>query len=107
MLKVLIAEDDLMIADSAEEILVENEYQVCGIARTVMRSPRNHPTYDPGTRRSRELNLAMHQVRQHPSGPGPGPSDDTKLPDGFPVISTRRRRRGNERKTDPAAVARF
>jgi response regulator of citrate/malate metabolism len=35
MLKVLIAEDDLMIADMAEEILVSNGYEVCGIARTV------------------------------------------------------------------------
>src|SRR5476649_485221 len=34
-LKVLIAEDDLMIADMAEEILVANGYEVCGIARTV------------------------------------------------------------------------
>ena len=35
MLKVLIAEDDLMIADMAEEILVESGYEVCGIGRTV------------------------------------------------------------------------
>lgn len=35
VIKVLIAEDDLMIADLAEEILVEAGYQVCGIARTV------------------------------------------------------------------------
>jgi len=35
MLKVLIVEDDLMIADSAEDIIAENEDQVCGIARTV------------------------------------------------------------------------
>jgi CheY-like chemotaxis protein len=35
MLKVLIAEDDLMIADMAEEILVKAGYEVCGIARTV------------------------------------------------------------------------
>lgn len=35
MLKVLIAEDDLMIADLAEEILVDEGYEVCGIARTV------------------------------------------------------------------------
>ena len=35
MLKVLIAEDDLMIADMAEEILVRAGYEVCGIARTV------------------------------------------------------------------------
>ncbi len=35
MLKVLIAEDDLMIADAAEGVLVDNGYEVCGIARTV------------------------------------------------------------------------
>ena len=35
MLKVLIAEDDLMIADLAEEILTDKGYEVCGIARTV------------------------------------------------------------------------
>jgi response regulator of citrate/malate metabolism len=35
VLKVLIAEDDLMIADIAEEILIEHGYEVCGIARTV------------------------------------------------------------------------
>jgi DNA-binding response OmpR family regulator len=35
MLKVLIAEDDLMIADAAEGALIENGYEVCGIARTV------------------------------------------------------------------------
>jgi CheY-like chemotaxis protein len=35
MLKVLIAEDDLMIADRAEDVLVACGYEVCGIARTV------------------------------------------------------------------------
>lgn len=35
MLKVLIAEDDLMMADMAEDVLVEHGYEVCGIARTV------------------------------------------------------------------------
>ena len=34
MLKVLIVEDDLMIADLIEDILVDNGYEVCGIART-------------------------------------------------------------------------
>jgi two-component system, response regulator PdtaR len=38
VLKVLIAEDDLMIADIAEEILIEHGYEVCGIARTVTES---------------------------------------------------------------------
>jgi DNA-binding response OmpR family regulator len=33
--KVLIAEDDLMIADTMEAALVGHGYQVCGIARTV------------------------------------------------------------------------
>ena len=35
MLKVMIAEDDLMIADMLEDALVEGGYEVCGIARTV------------------------------------------------------------------------
>jgi two-component system, response regulator PdtaR len=35
MLKVLIAEDELMIADLLEETLIKSGYEVCGIARTV------------------------------------------------------------------------
>ena len=35
MLKVLIAEDELMIADLLEETLTLSGYEVCGIARTV------------------------------------------------------------------------
>ena len=35
MLKVLIAEDDLLIADMTEEVLIDHGYEVCGIARTV------------------------------------------------------------------------
>jgi len=35
VLKVLIVEDDLMIADMAEDVLTEEGYDVCGIARTV------------------------------------------------------------------------
>ena len=35
MLKVLIAEDELMIADLLEHVLVASGYEVCGIARTV------------------------------------------------------------------------
>jgi CheY-like chemotaxis protein len=35
MLKVLIVEDDLMMADMAEEVLVKHGYEVCGIGRTV------------------------------------------------------------------------
>jgi DNA-binding response OmpR family regulator len=35
MLKVLIAEDDMMIADMIEYSLIDGGYDVCGIARTV------------------------------------------------------------------------
>lgn len=35
MTRILIAEDDLMIADMAEEVLIDHGYDVCGIARTV------------------------------------------------------------------------
>jgi DNA-binding response OmpR family regulator len=35
MLKVMIAEDDLMIADMIEESLIDAGYESCGIARTV------------------------------------------------------------------------
>jgi DNA-binding response OmpR family regulator len=35
MAKVLIVEDDLMIADDLEEVLIEAGYDVCGIATTV------------------------------------------------------------------------
>jgi CheY-like chemotaxis protein len=38
MLKVLIAEDDLMIADMSEEVLAEHGYEVCGIGRTVLQA---------------------------------------------------------------------
>jgi DNA-binding response OmpR family regulator len=47
VLKVLIAEDDLMIADMIEEILVDSGYEVCGIGRTVAEAValglRHHP----------------------------------------------------------------
>jgi DNA-binding response OmpR family regulator len=35
VLKVLLAEDDFMIADLVEDALMTNGYEVCGIARTV------------------------------------------------------------------------
>jgi DNA-binding response OmpR family regulator len=35
LLKVLIAEDDVMLADMLEESLIEHGYEVCGIAATV------------------------------------------------------------------------
>src|ERR1039458_2517528 len=38
MLKVVIAEDDLFMADMLEDTLVDAQYEVCGIARTVARA---------------------------------------------------------------------
>ena len=35
MLKVMIAEDDLIIADMLSDVLVDGGFEVCGIARTV------------------------------------------------------------------------
>jgi len=35
MLRVMIAEDDLVMADMLADVLVHNGYEVCGIARTV------------------------------------------------------------------------
>lgn len=35
MLKVLIAEDEFLIADALEETLIASGYKICGIARTV------------------------------------------------------------------------
>jgi CheY-like chemotaxis protein len=40
MLNVLVAEDDLMIADMIEDCLISAGYQVCGIARTVPEAVR-------------------------------------------------------------------
>ena len=53
MLKILIAEDDLMIADMSEDILVEHGYEVCGIARTVAQADRK--TYEITAEGKREL----------------------------------------------------
>ena len=35
MSKVMIAEDDIFVADMLEDALVESGYDVCGVARTV------------------------------------------------------------------------
>jgi DNA-binding response OmpR family regulator len=47
MLKVLIAEDDLMIADMSEDILIEHGYEVCGIGRTVEQAVTLGRQYQP------------------------------------------------------------
>jgi DNA-binding response OmpR family regulator len=47
MLKVLIAEDELMIADEIEEALIASGYEVCGIARTVDEAVALGDLHDP------------------------------------------------------------
>jgi CheY-like chemotaxis protein len=47
MLKVMIAEDDLMMADMLEDVLVEGGYKVCGIARTVEKGVELGERYKP------------------------------------------------------------
>jgi CheY-like chemotaxis protein len=47
MLKVLIAEDELMIADMTADFLVESGYEVCGVARTVSKALELAAACDP------------------------------------------------------------
>jgi DNA-binding response OmpR family regulator len=63
MLKVLIAEDELMIADLIEETLVADGYEVCGIARTVDEAVALGETHRP--------DLAVLDVRLAKGGHGP------------------------------------
>ncbi len=63
MLKVLIAEDELMIADLLEETLIMSGYEVCGIARTVDQAVALAELHKP--------DLAVLDVRLARGGRGP------------------------------------
>jgi DNA-binding response OmpR family regulator len=63
MLKVLIAEDELMIADLLEETLIGNGYEVCGMARTVDEAVALADLHKP--------DLAVLDVRLAGGGRGP------------------------------------
>jgi DNA-binding response OmpR family regulator len=63
MLKVLIAEDELVIADQLEETLVMSGFEVCGIARTVEEAVALAERYKP--------ELAVFDVRLALGGRGP------------------------------------
>jgi len=63
MLKVLIAEDELMIADLLEETLIISGYEVCGIARTVDEAVALAELHKP--------DLAVFDVRLARGGRGP------------------------------------
>ncbi len=47
MLKVMIAEDDVMIADMIKDIIVGAGYRVCGLARTVSEAVALNATHRP------------------------------------------------------------
>lgn len=63
MLKVLIAEDEYMIADLLEETLTTSGYEVCGIARTVDDAVALAELHKP--------DLAVFDVRLAHGGRGP------------------------------------
>lgn len=63
MLKVLIAEDELLIADLLEEMLIASGYEVCGIARTVDQAVVLAEQHKP--------DLAILDVRLARGGRGP------------------------------------
>ena len=63
MLKVLIAEDQLMIADLLDEFLSASGYEVCGIARTVEEAVALGELHKP--------DLALLDVRLAKGGLGP------------------------------------
>jgi two-component system, response regulator PdtaR len=63
MLKVLIAEDELMIADLIEDTLIASGYEVCGIARTVDEAVALGESHGP--------DLAVLDVRLAKGGLGP------------------------------------
>jgi two-component system, response regulator PdtaR len=47
MLKAMIAEDDLLLADMLEEALIERGYDVCGIANTVEKAVELFDRHNP------------------------------------------------------------
>jgi len=63
MLKVLIAEDEFMIADQLEDALIGSGYDVCGIARTVDEAVALAELHKP--------DLAVFDVRLARGGRGP------------------------------------
>jgi len=76
MLKILIAEDDLMIADMAGEFLSASGYEVCGIARTVGEAVAFSKAHRPDLALI-DLRLARGDIgteiaRQLPAGERPG-----------------------------------
>jgi two-component sensor histidine kinase/DNA-binding response OmpR family regulator len=78
MFKVMIAEDDLFMADMLEEVLVENGYEVCGIARTVDKAVELGERHKP--------DLAILDVRLAGGGLGTDIAARLNRPDGLGVL---------------------
>jgi DNA-binding response OmpR family regulator len=78
MLKVLIAEDELMIADMIEETLIENGYEVCGIARSVDEAI--------ALARDRDPDLAVIDLRLADGGIGTEIAAQFAGPDRFGIL---------------------
>ena len=103
MTKVMIAEDDLFTADMLKDNLVENGYEVCGIARTVDRAVELGERHNP--------DLAILDIRLAEGGLGTDIS--TRIKDAarwgsgrkrtrWQVGSHKGRRRGASHQTVPA-----
>jgi DNA-binding response OmpR family regulator len=76
VLKVLLAEDDLMIADLVEDALIANGYAVCGIARTVIEAIElirlHHPDLAVIDMRLADGELGTEIIALLPDGPPMG-----------------------------------
>ena len=76
MVKILIAEDDLMIADMAGEFLSACGYEVCGIARTVGEAVAFSKAHRPDLAlidlRLARGDIGTEIIRQLPPGDRPG-----------------------------------
>jgi CheY-like chemotaxis protein len=75
---VLIAEDDLMIADMAAEALLDGGYEVCGIGRTVAEAVALGWLYRP--------NLAVIDGRMAAGGLGTEVADQLAALDGLGIL---------------------
>ena len=76
MLNVMIAEDDLIMADMLEDVLVQNGYKVCGIAPTVAEGIELGERYKPDLAvldvrlANGDLGFDIAARLDHPAGPG-------------------------------------
>jgi DNA-binding response OmpR family regulator len=99
MLKVLIAEDELMIADLLEQVLAEQGFEVCGIARTVAEAVALGELHKP--------DVAILDVRLARGGHGPEIARRLKCSRPLGVLyATGERRNSNLAASDGEAVIR-